>query len=168
MRLTLSLIVFILLQFFTCAKSFASYYQPNPTTADTIIGKDKATLEIELGDAQLYLIQQKQQIELLNQRLKQSDNEILELRKESDSIAVFGQPISKSTYIYTMWAIIAALLVAVIILIIRGRVLTNSAKVTKEKLENIELEYEEHVRNSLDRDQKLRRQLQDEINRRKI
>ena len=71
---------------------------------------------------------------------------------------------SKSSYNTTMWSIILFLLVAAGFLFYR---FLNSAKITNAaqlKMAEMEIELEDYRRNSLEREQKLRRKLQDEIN----
>lgn len=63
-----------------------------------------------------------------------------------------------------MWGIVIVLALLLGVFIYKFR---NSNSITSESrkaLEILEAEYEEHRRNSIEREQKVRRQLQDEIN----
>jgi len=85
------------------------------------------------------------------------------LAKES-SISVAGLQLSKTTYNLTLWSIIIATLLALSYFIFKfskSNVLTKEAK---SNLVEVEQEFEQHRKNTLEREQKLRRQLQDEIN----
>lgn len=82
-------------------------------------------------------------------------------------MALFGLPMSKTIYSLLMWAIIAVLLALLILFIIKFRNSNAITKQAKKTLAETEEEYEEHRRNSLEREQKVRRQLQDEINKHK-
>ncbi|MGK0412433.1 MAG: hypothetical protein ACJA1B_000629 [Polaribacter sp.] len=84
-------------------------------------------------------------------------------RKEN-SISLFGTPLEKKTYNILLWSIIVLSLLALFYFIYR---FLNSNVLTKEAQNNlleIEEEFEQHRKKSIEREQKLRRQLQDEIN----
>ena len=85
------------------------------------------------------------------------------LEKEN-SISLLGIPLSKTTYNLTLWSIIILLLLGLSYFIFkfsRSNVLTKEAQ---SNLVDVEQEFEKHRKNTLEREQKLRRQLQDEIN----
>lgn len=87
-----------------------------------------------------------------------------EANKKENSIAIFGMQVSKISYNLTIWSIIIILLLALsyfIFKFVRSNVLTKEAQ---NNLLDVEQEFEKHKKKSLERDQKLRRQLQDEIN----
>ena len=140
--------------------------QQNNITTDTI-AKGQEDLKVELGDAQLYLLQQKLEIENLNQRLLKSEREIEILEQKTDSISIFGQDISKSIFTNTLLVLFTLLILGLLLLSYKLKSASSAAKSAKVKLDELEIEHEQQIRNSLERDQKLRRQLQDEINRHK-
>jgi hypothetical protein len=73
----------------------------------------------------------------------------------------------KTNYNILMWSIIAALLSLLLFFIYKFK---NSNALTREaklKLDEVETEFEEHRRTALEREQKVRRQLQDELNKNK-
>ncbi|AUC22077.1 hypothetical protein BTO15_08195 [Polaribacter sejongensis] len=83
---------------------------------------------------------------------------------KENSISVAGLQLSKVTYNLILWSIVIILLLALSYFIFkftRSNVLTREAK---DNLAEIEEEFEKHRKNTLDKEQKLRRQLQDEIN----
>ena len=85
------------------------------------------------------------------------------LTKEN-SISLFGLQLSKTTYNLLLWSIIALLLLSLFYFVFKffkSNILTKEAK---NNLEDIEQELEEYRKKTLEREQKLRRQLQDEIN----
>lgn len=85
------------------------------------------------------------------------------LQKEN-SISLFGMQLSKSSYNLILWSIITLLLIGLFYFIFkfsRSNILTKEAQ---DNLLDIEQEFEQHRKKSLEREQKLRRQLQDEIN----
>ena len=75
--------------------------------------------------------------------------------------------LGKGTYKAIMWAIVAGLLLLLILFIYKFRnsnFLTQQAKVA---LADLEKEYEDHRRKALEREQKVSRRLQDELNKNK-
>lgn len=103
-------------------------------------------------------------IEDLNVKLENTTNQLNEVTGEKDSMSLFGAQISKVTYNLILWTIIAVLLLFLLLFMYkfrRSNVLTQEAKV---KLGDLEAEYEEHRRKALEREQRISRQLQDEIN----
>lgn len=103
-------------------------------------------------------------IEDLNGKLENTTNQLSDVTAEKDSMSFFGVQVSKITYNLILWTIIGALLLFLLLFIYkyrRSNVLTQEAKV---KLADVEAEYEDHRRKALEREQKISRQLQDEIN----
>jgi len=103
-------------------------------------------------------------IEDLNGKLENTTNQLSDVTAEKDSMSFFGMQVSKITYNLILWTIIGALLLFLLLFIYkyrRSNVLTQEAKV---KLADVEAEYEDHRRKALEREQKISRQLQDEIN----
>lgn len=84
--------------------------------------------------------------------------------KKENSISLFGIQLSKTSYNISLWSIIIVLLLGLIYFIFKfskSNVLTKEAQ---NNLFDVEQEFEQHRKKSLEREQKLRRQLQDEIN----
>lgn len=103
-------------------------------------------------------------IEDLNTKLENTTSQLTDVTEEKDSMSFFGMQISKISYNLILWTIIGALLLFLLLFIYkfrRSNVLTQEAKV---KLADLETEYEEHRRKALEREQRISRQLQDEIN----
>ena len=82
-------------------------------------------------------------------------------------MALFGIQMSKGGYNALMWTIIAALLVLLMFFIYKFKNSNATTKQAKKTLLETEEEYEEYRRNALEREQKVRRQLQDELNKQK-
>ncbi len=107
------------------------------------------------------------QIEKLKTDLNTANTSLANVTTEKDSISFFGMQVKKGAYKGIMWGIIAALAGLLLLFVYKFR---NSNVVTQEAKQNLnelELEYEEHRRRALEREQKVRRQLQDEINKNK-
>lgn len=103
----------------------------------------------------------------LNKKLEETSIKLAEVTEEKDSMSFLGIMVSKGTYNFILWTIIVALLLFLLFFIYKFRnsnILTQEAKST---LAEVETEYEDHRRRALEREQKISRQLQDEINKHK-
>lgn len=103
-------------------------------------------------------------IKEVKKNLSNTQAALSEAIKKEESISLFGIQLSKTTYNLILWSIITILILALIYFIFkffRSNVLTKEAQ---NNLINVEQEFEIHRKKSLEREQKLRRQLQDEIN----
>ncbi|MBU3010367.1 hypothetical protein KO506_03060 [Polaribacter vadi] len=91
-----------------------------------------------------------------------TDLEVSNLKE--NSISLLGIQLSKVTYNLVLWSIIVISLLALFYFIFkfsRSNVLTKQAQ---NNLIDVEQEFENHRKKSIEREQKLRRELQDEIN----
>ncbi|QAA80795.1 hypothetical protein EI546_03195 [Aequorivita sp. H23M31] len=123
-----------------------------------------SNLDKRIASQQSDLKLQRQEIDSLSKSLKDTQEKLADSKEKEDGIQMFGILTSKSTYNAIMWSIILLLLIIGGILFYR---FLNSHKVTNAaqlKMAEMEIELEDHRRNSLEREQKLRRKLQDEIN----
>ncbi|MGS2741133.1 tRNA (guanine-N1)-methyltransferase [Sinomicrobium sp. M5D2P17] len=127
-----------------------------------------ARVEKELTEAINLTKTQNTEIESLKGELGESNDHVSTLTNERDSISFFGALIDKTTYKATMWGIVGLLAVVLFFFVYKFK---NSNAVThsaKKALSELEQEYEDHRKKALEREQKVRRQLQDEINKQKI
>ncbi len=121
----------------------------------------------DLAETQTVVKTQANEIENLKSNLANTQNDLEKTNTEKDSMALFGMQMSKSGYNGLMWSIIAGLLALLLLFIYKFK---NSNAITREarkSLAEIEEEFDEHRRTALEREQKVRRQLQDEINKQK-
>lgn len=107
------------------------------------------------------------EIEALKSQLQNTNSTLETTNKEKNSMSLFGLQMSKGGYNVLLWSIIGGLLALLLLFIVRFKTSNSSTKEAKRKLEETELEFEEHRRVALEREQKVRRQLQDEINKNK-
>lgn len=136
--------------------------------------KFKGNVVDSLKDARAKFVQanttiatQKNEIETLKTDLGKTNENLSSVTQEKDSIKFLGIPMSKAGYNSLLWSIIAAL--SVLLAIFIGRFKRSNAitiDANKAKVE-IEEEYENHRQRALEREQKLRRELQDELNKQK-
>ncbi len=100
----------------------------------------------------------------LEKKLEDTTNSLTVVTEEKDNMSFLGIAVSKGTYNAILWTVIAGLLILLLFFIYRFRnsnILTQEAKTN---LSELETEYEDHRRRALEREQKISRQLQDEIN----
>ena len=100
----------------------------------------------------------------MNKKLEDTTKNLAGVTEEKDSMSFLGILVSKGTYNTILWTVIAGLLGLLLFFIYkfrRSNILTQDAKTA---LTEVEEEYEDHRRRALEREQRISRQLQDEIN----
>lgn len=125
------------------------------------------TLKNKLSNSNATITNQDKEINALKSSLTQTQTTLDTTNKEKDSMSLFGAAMSKTGYNILMWTIIAGLLALLLFFIYKFK---NSNAITKDArkaLEEIEDEFDNHRKTALEREQKVRRQLQDEINKQK-
>lgn len=125
------------------------------------------TVHKELSDTQAIVQNQTAEISNLKERLLTTQNDLDKTNAEKNSMALFGLQMSKTGYNVLMWSIIAGLMALLIFFIYKFRSSNTITRKAKLALSEIEDEFEEHRKTALEREQKVRRQLQDEINKQK-
>lgn len=110
-----------------------------------------AKLESQVGD--------------LENQVSQRDKALEEREFQIEHMDFLGMSLTKSTYITFTWTLILILVIAVIVLWIRFKSAHSVTRNTREELRILQEEFEEHRKNSREKETKLRRDLQTEINR---
>ncbi len=121
----------------------------------------------QLADTKLLVDNQDNEIQVLKTNLSDTNSTLNQTNLEKDSMSLFGMLMSKTSYNVLMWSIISGLLAFLLFFIYKFK---NSNAVTKEakfSLSETEEEFEEHRKRALEREQKVMRRLQDEINKQK-
>ncbi|MDF4202741.1 tRNA (guanine-N1)-methyltransferase [Maribacter sp. SA7] len=129
---------------------------------DSIAAMNKKT-----GELKSTIAEHETTITSLNKKLEETTTNLGAVTEEKDSMSFLGLPVSKGTYNFVLWTIIGALFLTLGLFIYKFRnsnILTQEAK---QNLSELEVEYEDHRRRALEREQKISRQLQDEINKQK-
>tara|TARA_R110001592_G_scaffold159248_1_gene390541 strand:+ start:412 stop:1008 length:597 start_codon:yes stop_codon:yes gene_type:complete len=129
---------------------------------DSIAAMNKKT-----GELKSTIAEHETTITSLNKKLEETTTNLSTVTEEKDSMSFIGIPVSKGTYNFILWTIIGGLFLLLGLFIYRFRnsnILTQEAK---QNLSELEVEYEDHRRRALEREQKISRQLQDEINKQK-
>ena len=127
--------------------------------ADTIATANKKAAELRTT-----ISEHQATISSLNKQLEDTKQNLNAVTEEKDSISLLGGMVSKSTYNFVLWTIIIGLFMLLLLFIYRFRNSNYLTQEAKTKLSDLESEYENHRRRALEREQKISRQLQDEIN----
>ncbi|MDC8003798.1 tRNA (guanine-N1)-methyltransferase [Aureisphaera galaxeae] len=126
-----------------------------------------ALIEKNLSDAQGTIDQQAGEISTLTANVTNLQTELATSKSKEDGIQFFGSLMKKSTYKTIMWSVIGFLLLLALFFFTRFRNSNAITKVSNLRLSEIEAEFEAHRQRTLEREQQLRRKLQDEINKNK-
>jgi hypothetical protein len=123
----------------------------------------KASKKIILDTETLLKIEKERVIEIQEQ-LSKTQLALVSTSKKENTISLFGSQINKNRYSITLWLIIVLLIASLIYFIFqytKSNVFTTAAK---NNLLEVEFEFEQQRKKSIVKEQKLRRQLQDEVN----
>ena len=121
----------------------------------------------DLNDTRDIVEAQAKEIEGLKATLSSTKTELDNTIAEKDSMTLFGMPMTKPNYSLVLWSIVGVLSALLLFFIYKFRNSNAITKQAKKSLAETEEEFEEHRRIALEREQKVRRQLQDEINKQK-
>jgi septal ring factor EnvC (AmiA/AmiB activator) len=121
----------------------------------------------DLADTQAIVKAQIKEITDLKANLSETKNDLENTKQEKDSMSLFGIQMSKTGYNVLMWIILGGSLALLLFFIYKFKNSNAITRDAKKALEEIEEEFEEHRKTALEREQKVRRQLQDEINKQK-
>lgn len=110
---------------------------------------------------------QKKSIDSLKVALNTSEKTISNLNNEIQSISLFGIQMNKSSFKTTMFSIIIILALLLVFFISKFKSSNSITLQAKQDLKELDEEFETHRKKALEREQKVRRQLQDELNKQK-
>ena len=118
----------------------------------------------KLKTANTKINEQHTEIEKLKVSIQEINGNLSNVTEEKDSIDFFGIKTTKATYNTALWSIISVLLLATLFFLFRYNSSNKLTKEAKTAFKEIEEEFDSHRKKSLEREQVLRRKLQDEIN----
>ncbi len=121
-------------------------------------------ISMKFSNAYAKIATQQQKIDKLKQEIDKLNNHVSNISKDKDSISFFGTRVSKATYNTILWSLILGLLATTLLLLFKFRSSNSVTKEAKKSLLDLEEEFEQHRKKALEREQVLRRKLQDEIN----
>ncbi|AXG70903.1 hypothetical protein KORDIASMS9_03158 [Kordia sp. SMS9] len=134
--------------------------QKNVADSINAIQKDLSTEVEKVATQQIEIEKLKTDLATVNQKIE-------DLYTEKDSISLLGLQLSKGNYQTLMWGIIGVLAILWLFFTYRFKASNTITKEAKAKLAETEHEFEEHRKRALEREQQVRRKLQDEINKNK-
>lgn len=121
-------------------------------------------LKQELKATEKLVFAQTEEMAALKMELKNTLDAITSLQKEKNIIAFLGIPIEKKTYTNIMWSISGALFLFMLYFMYRfkrsNRITLDSIKTISE----IQNEFDSYKKRALEKEQKLARELQNELN----
>ena len=126
---------------------------------DTIKG-----LKSQLKDERAVIVQQKEQIGSLEKQVKEVQAKLDEVTKGVENISFLGMEVNKYSYGNTLWTIIGVVLAGCAVLFF---LFNNSNRITNQKIheyESLFSDFEEYKKNALEKERKLKRDLQTQIN----
>ncbi|BAO74242.1 hypothetical protein [Winogradskyella sp. PG-2] len=124
-------------------------------------------LQKQLSDTKIIVNTKQGEIDNLKNNLSTTQTDLATTNEEKNNMALLGMQTSKTNYNVIMWSIISVLLAMLLLFIYKFKGSNSATRHAKHKLSEVEVEFEEHRRIALEREQKVRRQLQDEINKQK-
>ncbi len=124
-------------------------------------------IKIELDGAASLAIMQVSTIDGLENELATTRDSLKISLSEKSNMAWLGVDMHKSSYRILMWSVIGVLTLLLIIIIFILKNNNATTRDAKAKFENLDEEFADYKKRSLEREQKLRRELQDEINKQK-
>ena len=123
-------------------------------------------VQVKLNSTSQTIITQQKEIDKLKSDLTEIQTSLDAAKKEKESMSLLGMQMSKSGYSTLMWSLVAALLAGLLFFIFRFNNSNAVTKAAKNKLAEVENQFKEHKRKWLEKEQVIKRQLQDEINKR--
>ncbi|GGG75610.1 hypothetical protein GCM10007415_04080 [Parapedobacter pyrenivorans] len=129
--------------------------------ADTIQAFTKEIADLKAKDGS-----HRATVEAVTDSLAQVRNDLQAARQEKDSFSFIGISLQKATYSLMMWGIVLLLAAALAFYVYRFNQSHVVTKDTKKAIEDLQGEFEQHRKKAMEKEQKLKRQLQDEINKR--
>jgi len=149
-------------------------YQEYKVVKKTFFHKIKAnvldslkSLKKELADTKQIVESQNNEINNFKSDLKTTNDNLTNVTKEKDNIKLLGIPMTKAAYNSLLWSLIIGLVFLLLFFVFKFK---NSNAITKQSnksLAETEDEFETYKTKALEREQKVRRELQDEINKQK-
>ena len=127
--------------------------------ADTLVqnGKDRVDLEENLETVN-------KNISEVEVQLKETQEELGLVTFEKDRISFLGSELLKNQYSYLVWGIILILAILVVVANVRYISTSRTSKRAKREGQELESEFEEFRKSAREKETKLRRELQTEIN----
>lgn len=106
------------------------------------------------------------QIESLQAELGSTQEKLTKTESERDNIRFLGIPMTKGAYSSMVWGLVAVLVLVAGFLFTRTRAAVGEAAANRKMHDDLQEDYDSYKKRALEREQKLKRELQDELNKR--
>jgi len=153
------------------SNSYQSYKVIKATELGTLqknIRDSIINLRATIVKSEAVISEQKSKIDNFSSQIDTLKLELKQTQDNVEKIEFLGNPTHKSTYNSMMWGIVFTLLILSLVLFFLFKRGHSRTKEAKEKLASTEFELESLRKRSLEREQKVRRELQDEINKNRL
>jgi len=107
---------------------------------------------------------QKSNTKKLESKIETLNNDITQVNTDKDNISFIGSDMKKGAFKNLFWGIISVLSVLLFFFIYKFKNSNTITQEAKAQLAELEKEYESHKKTALEREQKVMRKLQDELN----
>lgn len=118
----------------------------------------------ELVQERTKIKQQQKQIALLQKQVGEVQEKLASVSEEKDDMTFLGTSVDKYSYANTLWIIIGTILAGCAVLFFLYK---NSHKVTSQKIQEYDHlfnRFEEHKKGTIEKERKLKRELQTQVN----
>jgi tetrahydromethanopterin S-methyltransferase subunit B len=122
----------------------------------------------ELASINIDLKQNQEQITKLETQISEVQEELQKAEEARDSFSFLGIPIHKSAYSSLMWTIVLGLLGAFLFFLYQYSQSHKVISKARKDLEETREEFDQHRKNTLERERKLKRELVDALNQKTI
>lgn len=117
-----------------------------------------------ISEKENLLTSERSNLQELNASLNKTKVKLDAALQKENTISLLGVQLDKVTYNLILWFIIITLALCLSFFVFKFTKSNILTKTAQENLTSVEKEFEDHRKKSIEREQKLRRQLQDEIN----
>ncbi|MGV3762877.1 hypothetical protein [Parapedobacter sp.] len=124
------------------------------------------TLTQEIADLKAKSGSQMTTVDALTDSLGLVQESLQTAQREKDSFSFIGISLQKSTYSLIMWGIVMLLAAALAIFIYKFNQSHVVTRDTQKAIADLQDEFDQHRKKAMEKEQRLKRQLQDEINKR--
>lgn len=123
-------------------------------------------MQAKLGNINATLSNHDREVSSLQDSLHKVGQELKSTKEQKESFSFLGILLPKSTYNLLVWCIIGILALALVFYIYRYNQSHSVTAEAKKSLDELRLEFDQHRKKAMEREQRLNRQLQDELNKR--
>ena len=149
---------------YSVSNNFQEYKVVKRTNLDKLksnILDSMVTMRKEVGDLKLLIVSEKDSIKNLNAILETAETEKQAAIDEKDNFSFLGMGIHKAVYSSMMWVLVAVLAGALAIFSFQYFTSFRKIKKAQKDLADVQEEFDNHRKNMLDRERKLKRELVD-------